>query len=87
MLSFVLSSLYRYRAGLLDRIESSEMSLILEIFGGESDAIVLPGLRHLLYGRPLFMSRVVIVQPPSLQAACPAGRAGRTSVNGRAVRR
>jgi hypothetical protein len=61
MLSFVLSSLYRYRAGLLDRIESSEISLILETFEGESDAIVLPGLRHLLYGRPLFISRMAVV--------------------------
>jgi hypothetical protein len=58
MVSFALSSLYRYRAGLLNRIERSELSVILETFEGESDAIVLPTMRHLLYGQPLFVSRV-----------------------------
>jgi hypothetical protein len=56
MLSYVLSSLCRYRAALLDKLDTSEISLVLEVFEGESDATMLPGLRHLFYGAPLFLS-------------------------------
>ena len=52
LLAFALSSLCRYRANLLEQVLSSEISLLMEVFEGESDSTIIPAFRNLLFGRP-----------------------------------
>jgi hypothetical protein len=58
LLSFVLTSLSRYRANLLDRVESSKINIIHEVFANEADGIVIPALRNLLYAETMYIETV-----------------------------
>jgi hypothetical protein len=58
LLSFALSSIVRYRANLLDRVESSKANLICEIFTSEAEGFMIPIFRNLLHGRAAHMERV-----------------------------
>jgi hypothetical protein len=49
LLSFTLSSLCRYRANILDRVESSRVNLLCEVFANEADGFIIPTMRNLLH--------------------------------------
>lgn len=57
LLLFSLSSLSRYRANVLRRVESSKLNLLMEVFRAEVDAIMLPALRNLLYCESVMIER------------------------------
>jgi hypothetical protein len=58
LLSFALASLSRYRANVLDRVESSQVNLLLEVFANEADGFVIPAMRNLLYAETLYVQPV-----------------------------
>ena len=60
LLSFGLASICRYRPSLARRIEESEVNLLLDIFVGEADEIVIPAMRNLLYREELVISSMGI---------------------------
>ncbi len=55
LLSFVLASLSRYRANVLDHVESSKINLLFEVFTSESDGFLIPAMRNLLYAEALYV--------------------------------
>lgn len=55
LLSFVLASLSRYRANILDRAESSKINLLFEVFTSESDGFMIPAMRNLLYAEAMYV--------------------------------
>jgi hypothetical protein len=55
MLSFVLASLSRYRADVLDRVENSKINLLFEVFASEADGFLIPAMRNLLYAETLYV--------------------------------
>jgi len=57
LLSFALSSLARYRANILDRVEGSKIHLLFEIFANEADGFLIPAMRNLLYAETLYVHR------------------------------
>lgn len=54
LLSFALASLSRYRANVLDRVESSKVNLLCEVFSSESDGFMIPAFRNLLYAETMY---------------------------------
>ena len=56
LLSFSLDSIYRYRPNLIRHIEESELSLLLDVFISESDALILSALRNLLFREGIVIS-------------------------------
>ncbi len=58
LLSFALASLSRYRANLLDRIESSQINLICEVFANEADGFMVPAMRNLLYAESVHFAEM-----------------------------
>lgn len=60
LLSFALSSLCRYRANILDRVENSKVNLLCEVFANESDGFIIPAMRNLLYRELLTVSPMAI---------------------------
>ncbi len=58
LLSFVLASLARYRANILDRVESSKVNLLCEVFASEADGFMLPAFRNLLYAETMYAATV-----------------------------
>ncbi|NOS99217.1 MAG: hypothetical protein HOP29_01155, partial [Phycisphaerales bacterium] len=49
IVSFVLSSIYRYRASLAARLNESKHDVIADVFVREADSIMIPAMRNLLY--------------------------------------
>ncbi len=56
LLSFVLASLSRYRASLLNRVESSKINLLFEVFTNEADGFLIPAMRNLLYAETIYVT-------------------------------
>ena len=56
LLSFVLASLSRYRANILDRVESSKVNLLCEVFASEADGFMIPAFRNLLYREAMYVN-------------------------------
>jgi hypothetical protein len=49
LLSFGLSSICRYRASLVRSLDDSPLRVLIDTFVNESDAVVIPAFRNLLY--------------------------------------
>ena len=58
LLSFSLASICRYRPSLSRSIERSKLNLLLDIFVGESNGIVIPAMRNLLFREELVISSI-----------------------------
>jgi hypothetical protein len=56
LVSFVLASLARYRADLLERVDSSRVSLLCEVFASEADSFMIPAFRSILCGELVILS-------------------------------
>ena len=54
LLSFVLASLSRYRANIVNRVESSKVNLLCEVFSSEADGFMIPAFRNLLYAETMY---------------------------------
>lgn len=61
LLSFVLSCLARYRADVLERVDSSRVNLLCEVFASEADSFMLPTFRNLLYSEEVHLIQRVVV--------------------------
>jgi hypothetical protein len=61
LLSFALASLCRYRPHLLDKVESSKVNLILEVYVNEVDSYAIPTFRNLLYGELVGIYRQEVI--------------------------
>ena len=49
MLSFALSSIWRYRPHLANAMQESRVNLLADVFVNESEGIFIPTFRNLLY--------------------------------------
>jgi len=57
LLSFFLASLSRYRANLLEAVETSRINLLCEVFANEADGFMIPAMRNLLYAETMLISQ------------------------------
>ena len=53
ILSFVLSSLFRYRPTLVRKLDNSGINLLVDVFLNEIDGLMIPAFRNLLYREEL----------------------------------
>jgi hypothetical protein len=60
LLSFALASLARYRPNLLDRVETSKINLLCEVFSNEADGFIIPAFRNLLYKQSMYLLGPVV---------------------------
>lgn len=58
LFSFFLSSIFRYRPGLSSKLLESELNVITEAFIQESEGLVIPAMRNLLYREELRFSQL-----------------------------
>lgn len=56
LLAFVMASLARYRANIMDRMENSKINLLHEVFSNECDGFMIPAFRNLLYGECMYVA-------------------------------
>lgn len=55
LLSFCLASLSRYRANVVNRVDSSKINLLCEVFASEADGFMIPAFRNLLYAETMYV--------------------------------
>ncbi len=57
-LSFYLSSLYRYRATLLDALPENRLSLLFDVFLAEVGTVLIPAFRNILYRESVSITQI-----------------------------
>lgn len=57
LLAFVLASLARYRANVLNSVQNSKVNLLCDVFASEANGFIIPAFRNLLYGEPMYIRR------------------------------
>lgn len=58
MLSFVNASIVRYRPVLINNMAASPYAVLLDVVSAETDAVVIPAMRNLLYREQLTIAKV-----------------------------